>query len=75
MDFSIVREGMEIEYIGDSFAYGGIYQVVTTESTYIDASKCLENEKGVLVIIEFMNDDTPMFIRIDSLNPNEWKLV
>jgi hypothetical protein len=73
MDFSKVKEGMSIEYIGDSFALGGVYQVVSAESTYIDKHKCPENEKGKLMIIEFMNDDTPIFFTLDTLKPNEWK--
>lgn len=75
MDFSIVKEGMTIEYIGDSFAYGGYYKVVNAESTYEKEEDCPNNEKGKLMIIEFMNDDTPMFFTLDMLNDSQWKLV
>lgn len=74
MNFLEVKEGMNIEYIGDSLAFEGIYQVVSAESTYRDKSKCPANEKGKLLIIEFMNDGTPMFFHLDHLNPAEWRL-
>lgn len=75
MDFSKVKEGDKIKYIGDSWAYGGTYTTVTAESTYINKDKCPEHEKGKLIIIEFMNDGTPMFFTLDELNPKEWELV
>lgn len=73
IDFSKVKEGDRIEYIGDSFAYGGFYTTVKAESTYKNPEDCPEHEKGKLMIIEFMNDDTPMFFVIDRLDPKEWK--
>lgn len=75
MDWSKVKEGMKINYIGDSMAYGGSYTTVSAESTYENAESCPEDEKGKLMIIEFMNDDTPMFFVIDYLDPTEWELV
>jgi hypothetical protein len=72
---SEVKEGMHIEYIGDSLSYGGQYLVVTAESTYTNPSNCPKNEKGKLMIIDFMNDSTPMYFVIDYLNLKEWRLV
>ena len=70
-----VKEGMQIEYIGESFAFGGKYKTVSVESTYIHMEDCTVGERGKLVIIEFMNDDTPMFFSLDTLNPKDWRLV
>lgn len=70
-----VKAGDKIKYIGDSWAFGGSYLVVTAESTYRDKTMMPENEKGKLMIIEFMNDDTPMFFTLDSLNASEWVKV
>lgn len=72
---SDIKEGMRIEYIGERIAFGGKYLVVAPESTYLNASDCPVEEKGKLMIIEFMNDDTPMFFRVDKLNLNEWRLA
>ncbi|UUV46535.1 hypothetical protein [Bacillus phage vB_BanS-Thrax3] len=55
-----------IEYIGDSLGYGGTYTVVDMNP---------EEPSEALVIIEFMNDGTPMFIPIENLNPKEWRFV
>lgn len=73
MDFSKVKAGDRIEYIGDSWAFGGFYKTYTAESTYKNPDDCPEHERGKLIIIEFMNDDTPMYFTLDSLNPKEWK--
>lgn len=75
LDISTVKEKMSIEYIGTSMAFGGIYQVYSAESTYLNPSDCPEEDRGQLVIIELMNDDTPMFFNLHLLNPSEWKLV
>ncbi|MGY3839044.1 hypothetical protein ACWNPK_18110 [Bacillus atrophaeus] len=75
MDFSSVKEGDEIKYIGESWAYGGTYTTVSAESTYSNEDNCPKHERGRLVIIEFMNDGTPMFFTLDQLNPKEWELV
>lgn len=75
MDFSQAKEKDIIEYIGDSFAFGGEYTVVRAETTYNPQELCPEHEKGKLMIIEFMNNGTPMFFTLDGLEPNEWKLV
>lgn len=75
MDFSLVNEGMKIEYIGDSFAYGGTYKTVKAESTYETEESCPEDEKGKLMIIEFMNDGSPMFFTLGMLDNSEWKLA
>lgn len=75
IDFSTVKEGDRIEYIGESFAYGGFYTVYLTEKTYKNHADCPKSQIGKLLIVEFMNDDTPMFFPIDKLNPNEWKLA
>ncbi len=75
MDFSQLKAGDRIEYIGDSIAFGGFYATVTAESTCGNPEDCPENEKGKLMIIEFMNDGTPMFFILDMLDPKEWKLA
>jgi hypothetical protein len=75
MDFDKLEAGMQIEYIGDSFAFGGEYLLSTSESTYEDINDCPEHEKGKLMIIEFMNNDNPMFFTLDMLNEKEWKLA
>ncbi|MFV9832891.1 hypothetical protein A4A36_07370 [Bacillus subtilis] len=75
MDFSSVKEGDVIKYIGDSWAYGGTYTTVTAQSTYSNPDSCPRNEQGRLMIIEFMNDGTPMFFTLDQLSPGEWELV
>ena len=62
MDFTNVEAGMQIQYTGDSFAFGGEYLVTTAESTYEDVNDCPKHEKGKLMIIEFTNDgEMPMF--------------
>lgn len=73
MDFSKVKEGEKIRYIGDSWAFGGDYITVSAKSTYLNPEDCPEHEKGKLMIIEFMNDDTPMFFPLYSLDANEWE--
>lgn len=70
-----IQAGSQIEYIGDSLSYGGVYSVVTAESTYQNPTDCPDNNKGKLMIIEFMNNGTPMFFTLDRLNPKEWKVV
>jgi hypothetical protein len=72
---SEVKEGMHIEYTGDSLSYGEQYLVVPAESTYTNPSNCPDNEKGKLMIIDFMNDGSPMYFVIDYLNFKEWRLV
>jgi hypothetical protein len=73
LDLTKVKEGGRIEYIGDSWAYGGSYSVVSAESTYKNPDDCPDNEKGKMMIIEFMNDDTPMFFTLDRLELEEWR--
>ena len=75
MDFSKVKAGDYIKYNGDSWAFEGSYRVLTAESTYANPDNCPDDDKGKLMILEFMNDDTPMFFVLDRLNPKEWKLV
>ena len=75
IDFSKAKEGDYIEYIGDSFAYGGSYKLLTAESTYKDPNMCPDYEKGKLMICEFTNSDRAMFFTLDRLKPNEWKFV
>lgn len=75
INFEDVKEGMSIKFIGDFFAFEGDYKTVKAESTYEKPEYCPENEKGKLLIIEFGNDDTPMFFVLDSLDPAEWELV
>jgi hypothetical protein len=75
LDISKVREGNKIEYLGESLAYGGNYIVVSAESTYTIPNNCPEEYKGKMMIIELMNDGTPLFIPIERLNAEEWKLT
>ncbi len=75
LNLSEVKEGSKIEYMGDTLAYGGTYQVVTAESTYKNPADCPESEKGKGMIVEFMNDGTPMFFRVDQLDLKEWRIV
>jgi hypothetical protein len=75
IDFSTVKAGQEIEYIGGSIAYGGKYTAYPVVDTYKDPSKCPHDMIDKLCIIEFMNNGTPMFFTFNHLNPEEWKLV
>lgn len=75
LDITKVKAGMQIKYIGDSLAYGGNYLVHTVESTYRNLDDCPEEDRGKLLIIEFMNDDIPMFIKLERLDLKEWILV
>lgn len=50
MDFSSVKEGDVIKYIGDSWAYGGTYTTVTAESTYSNPDSCPRNEQDRLLL-------------------------
>jgi hypothetical protein len=76
LNVSDVKEGMKIEYIGDSIAFGGKYHVHLAETTYVRSEDCPEHEKGRLLIVEFMNDETPMFFFIDEdINPKDWVIV
>lgn len=75
MDFSGLLPGQKIKYIGDSIAFGGQYTLVKIEETYHHKEACPDEDKGKLVIIELMNDDTPMFFTLDMLDSNEWELV
>jgi len=75
MDFSKVEAFTSINYIGDSMAFGGKYLVTTAQSTYVNVADCPDDEWGVLVICELMNDDTPMFFPLESLDPNEWEII
>lgn len=70
-----IKEGSYIEYIGDSWAFDGEYTVHTAESTYGNVLDCPDAEKGSLLIIELMNDDTPMFFKVSELELEEWKLI
>lgn len=73
IDFTKVKEDDVIEYTGDSFAYGGQYTIVSAGSTFI--GECPEYLQGKLMIIEFMNNGDPMFIRVENLKSDEWRLV
>lgn len=75
MDYTKVKEGDSIRYIGESIAYGGNYKTVAAESTFLNQEDCPEKLKGKLVIIEFMNDGTPMFFPVHLLDPNDWEIV
>lgn len=72
LDIEKVREGTVIQYQGSSVAYGGDYTVCSMESTYVDPQTCPATDRGKLVIIEFTNNDNPMFFEITTLNPKEW---
>jgi hypothetical protein len=75
LDISNAEEGMRIKYIGESSAFGGEYTAIAAESTYKNPSNCPDDDRGKLMIVEFMNDDTPMFFRIDKLNKTEWRIA
>lgn len=75
MNFEEVKAGMVLKYIGDSLAFGGTYTVVDAESTYINPEDCPDYEKGKQMIIEFMNNGTPMYFPLGRLDPQEWQLV
>lgn len=69
-----VEAGDTIRYKGSSWAYSGDYEVVRESNTCINptqATKC----GGSLCIVEFMNDDTPMFIPLNSLKNAEWEVL
>ena len=74
MDFSDVKVGDWIEFIGEGFAYGGKYKVYTAESTFMDPSHS-PYAPGTLVIIEFTNSDHMMTIPLYTLKPEEWKFA
>ena len=73
MDFSQVKAGDELEYIGESWAYDGVYPVVTAESTYQNPDNMRDDDKGKLMIVHLTNSDMALFITLDMLNPNEWR--
>lgn len=75
MDFSQLKANQKINYIGGSLSFGGEYTLIPIEETYQDRTLCPIQDRGKLVIIEFMNDDTPMFFTLDMLNHNDWELV
>jgi hypothetical protein len=75
MDFKEVKEFDRIEYVGDSFAFGGFYTVMKAESTYMKPEDCPESEQGKLMIAELTSDDVAMFFTLDSLNPSDWKIA
>lgn len=75
MDFSQLKKKQKINYIGESFAFGGIYTVYPIEETYEEERLCPEEDRGKLVIIELMNDGTPMFFPLDVLDPKEWEIA
>lgn len=75
MSLSLLKARQKIQYIGDSFAFGGEYELIPIEDTYQDKTLCPSEDKGKVVIIEFMNNGTPMFFKMEQLNPNDWKLV
>lgn len=75
MDISKVKAGDKIEYIGDSWAYEGEYSVITAESTYHNPDDIPDDEKGKLMIVHLTNSDLALFITLDELNHNEWKLI
>lgn len=73
MDISKAKAGDKITYTGLSYSFGGTYRVVSAEETY-GAGLCPEDELGKLLIIEFTNRNEPMFIFLEELNKNCWKL-
>lgn len=76
MDFSALQAGQKINYIGDNlFSFDGEYTLHLIEKTYSNPARCPIEDRGKLVIIEFMNDDTPMYFKMDMLDANEWELV
>jgi hypothetical protein len=74
IDFSTVSAGQKIAYIAPSFAFGGKYTCLPIEKTYVNEEDVPEKDRGKWVIIEFMNDGTPMFFTADMLNPRDWEL-
>lgn len=75
MNFSEVKAGDRIKYIGDSWAFGGYYKTVTAESTYSNEDDCPDNLRGELMIVELMNNGTPMFFPLKMLDSKEWDLA
>lgn len=75
VDFSTVKAGNTLKYVGDNWmAFSGTYTVYPIEETYKEGM-CPEEEKGKLVIIEFMNNGTPMFFTFNYLKATEWEVV
>ena len=75
INFSQLKSLQIINYVGDSLAFGGEYTLFPIEETYLDESQCPKEDKGKLVIVEFMNNDTPMFFTLDKLDPKDWEIV
>ena len=75
MDFSQLKANDKINYLGDDFAFSGEYKLIPIEETYARKELCPEKDRGKLVIIELMNDDTPMFFTLDFLDHKEWEKV
>jgi len=70
-----VREGTVLQYVGNSTAFGGTYKVCSMESTYTNPEACPEEDRGRLVMIEFTNQDRPMFFDIEKLHTKDWITV
>lgn len=71
---SDVRAGETIEYTGNSWSFGGSYDVVRESDTYADSARPAWAGDAP-VIVEFMNDDTPVFFKIADLKESEWALA
>lgn len=67
-----VQAGDVITYVGDSLAFGGDYEVVREADTYVEAEDAAQPER--LMICEFMNDGTPMFIPVEELDESDWEI-
>lgn len=75
INFSTIKAGDMITYLGDSLAFCGEYIVMKAEDTYVNVEQCPQHLHGKLMIAEFMNDGvTPMFFTLDMLDTNEWDL-
>lgn len=74
IDFSAVKATQRIKFVGDSWAFGGEYIVCAAEETY-GVGKCPDQEKEKLLIVEFMNDGSPMFFTLDMLRAEDWEPV
>jgi hypothetical protein len=74
LNISEVKAGMTLQYLGNWIYFEDTeYEVYPIEETYKEGM-CPESEKGKLVIVELTNSDMALFIPIERLKPNEWRI-
>lgn len=69
-----VKAGDTLIYRGKSWSFWGDYLVVREAETFTDPERAAL-AGDALVIVEFTNDGTPMFFRVDQLNEADWEIA